>query len=282
MLILPIVNKNRVMNVSIRLKDAVKVRRGVCYDDAAQSEIIVNREKFSESSFKDSKDVSAAVDFIRSKSLLHPRSFLVTTKEENDSSRYDVYEVAQPPKKVNDNLDKLYSKAITDLQKEIPGVKNRGRYVSFKELGIDEHLTNEKIAKLQNIVKNVRDESEWPRLFDEAGIADLSDTIDFINNFECTIISDSTIPESSLQDTLNAMEILNTREYRNLNKYYSRAKSNTDIYTKISYISKIIYDQPLTIINSNKPKQLIKKKDEVDYKRAVYKNGEEIDNKRAA
>ena len=98
MLILPIVNKNRVMNVSIRLKDAVKVRRGVRYDDALPSEIIVNREKFSESSFVDSKDVSAAADFIRSKSLLHPRSFLVTTKEENDSSRYDVYEVAQPPK----------------------------------------------------------------------------------------------------------------------------------------------------------------------------------------
>ena len=139
MLILPIVNKNRVMNVSIKLKDAVKVRRGVRYDDALPSEIIVNREKFSESSFGDSKDVSAAADFIRSKSLFHPRSFLVTTKEENDSSRYDVYEVAQPPKKVNDNLDKLYSKAITDLRKEIPGVKDRGRYVSFEELGIGKH-----------------------------------------------------------------------------------------------------------------------------------------------
>lgn len=265
MLILPIVNKNRVMNVSIRLKDAVKVRQGVCYDDASQSEIIVNREKFSESSFKDSKDVSAAVDFIRSKSLLHPRSFLVTTKEENNSSRYDVYEVAQPPKKVNDNLDKLYSKAITDLRKEIPGVKARGRYVSFEELGIDKHLTNEKIAKLQHIVKTERDESLWPRLFEEAGIADLSDTLDFINNFECTIISESTIPETSLQDTLNAMEVLNTREYRQLNKYYNRAKSNTDIYTKISYINKIIYDQPLTLINSSRPKQKIKTKDENEY-----------------
>ena len=268
MLILPIVNKNRVMNVSIRLKDAVKVRRGVCYDDASQSEIIVNREKFSESTFKDSKDVSAAVDFIRSKSLLHPRSFLVTTKEENDSSRYDVYEVAKPPKKVNDNLDKLYSKAITDLRKEIPGVKDRGRYVSFKELGIDEHLTNDKIAKLQQIVKEERNADNWPKLFEEAGIADLSETLDFINNFECTIISDSTIPEASLQDTLNSMSVINTREYRNLNKYYERAKSNTDIYTRISYINKIIYDEPLTLINSRgqNPKQLIKKKDEVERK----------------
>ena len=47
MLILPIVNKRRVMNVQIKLKDASKVRKGVCYDDAGESDIIVNREKFS-------------------------------------------------------------------------------------------------------------------------------------------------------------------------------------------------------------------------------------------
>ena len=57
MLILPIVNKRRVMNVQIKLKDASKVRKGVCYDDAGESDIIVNREKFSESSFKNSKTV---------------------------------------------------------------------------------------------------------------------------------------------------------------------------------------------------------------------------------
>ena len=64
------------------------------------------------------------------------------------------------------------------------------------------------------------------------------------------------------------MADLNTREFRQLNKYYSRAKSNTDIYTKISYINKIIYDQPLTLINSRRqnPKQLIKKKDESEYR----------------
>lgn len=258
------------MNVAIKLKDATKIRHGVHSDNALQSEIIVNREKFSESSFKDSKDVSAAVDFIRSKSLLYPRNFLVTTKEEVNSSLYDVYEVAQPPKKVNDNLDKLYSKAITDMQKEIPGVENRGRYISFEELGIDKHITNEKIARLQQIVREERDSTVWPEKFQEAGIADLSDTLDFINNFECTIISDSTIPETSLQDTISALEAINTREFRNLNKYYTRAKSNTDIYTKISYINKLIYDEPLSLINSRQTqKKLIKKKEENDYKKAA-------------
>ena len=264
MLIVPIVNNKRVMNVQIRLKNASKIREGVSYDDAKESDIIVNREKFSESSFVESRDAKAPTDFVRSKSLLYPRSFLITTKEEKDSSLYDVYEVAPPPKKVNDSLDKLYGKALTDLRKEIPGVKNRGRYVSFEKLGLHVHLTEEKITQLQHIIKE-HDESEWPRLFQEAGIADLGETVDFLDNFECKILSDHTIPEESLQDTLKAMEAINTRDYRHLKNYYHMAKKNTDIYTKISYISKMLYDKPLVLSQSKgqNPKQLIKKKDEV-------------------
>ena len=164
MLVLPIVNKRRVMNVQIRLKNAEKIRKGVAYDDAVESEIIVNREKFSESSYSTSKDENAPIDFIRSKSILYPRNFLVTTKEENDSHIHlifleSLYEVSQPPKSVSRSLDTLYSKAINDMRKEIPGVQTRGRYISFEELGLDEHLTDEKIASLQKIVKEVRDTS---------------------------------------------------------------------------------------------------------------------------
>ena len=75
MLVLPIVNKGRVMNAEIRLKKASKIRKSVCYEDAKPSDIIVNREKFSESIFGKSKDVNAPIDFIRSKSLLYPRRF---------------------------------------------------------------------------------------------------------------------------------------------------------------------------------------------------------------
>ncbi len=257
------------MNVEVKLRNARKIRSKVSYDDACESEIIVNSEKFSESSFKDSKDINAPIDFIRSKSLLYPRNFLVTTKEENDSNLYDVYEVAPPPNKVNDSLDKLYSKAITDMRKEIPGSEKRGRYVSFEQLGIGKYLTEEKIASLQRIVKEERDESLWPKKFQEAGIADLSDTLDFVNNFECTVLSDTSIPEESLQDTLKALSAINTRDYKHLNKYYQMAKSNTEIYTKISYINKIIYDKPLALIQSKKQaqKSLVKKMDEVEHRK---------------
>ena len=271
MLILPIVNKNRVMNVAIKLRNAEKIRHGVCYDDALQSEIIINREKFSESSFKDSRDENAPIDFIRSRSILYPRNFLVTTKEESDSSLYDVYEVAQPPRKVNDSLDKLYSKAITDLRKEIPGKKKRGRYVSFRDLGIDKSLSNEKIAALQKIIKEERNSSNWGQKFAAAGIADLPETADFLNHFECTVLTDTTIPEESLQDTLKALSSINTRDYRNLKKYYRMAQSNADIYTKISYISKIVYDKPLSLrhSNSSKQKQYVKRMEDGDYSKAA-------------
>ena len=269
MLVLPIINKGRVMNAEIKLKKATKIRKSVCYEDAKPSEIIVNREKFSESSFVNSKDVNAPIDFIRSKSLLYPRRFLVTTKEESNSNAYDVYEVPQPPKSVNKNLDKLYSKAITDMRKEIPRSPKRGRYISFEELGMDEQLSDEKIARLQRIVKDYP-ESEWPRLFDEAGIMELTDVIRFLNHFECTVIADTSIPEESLQDTLKAMSALNTRDYRNLKKYYRTAKGNTGIYTKMSYVNKLVNGKPLTLIQAkDRPKQLIKKKDEIDYPKAA-------------
>ena len=270
MLILPIVNKKRVMNVEVRLKNAEKIRKGVSFDDANESEIIINREKFSLSSFSDLKDAMAPIDFIRSKTLLYPRSFLVTTKENAESKLYDVYEVAPPPKKINDNLDRLYSKAILDMVKEIPGSEKRGRYLSFENIGIDKHLSNDKIATLQRIIRENRDTSMWPRLFQEAGVADLSDTIDFIKNFECTVLSDTSISEDSLEETLKALSNIHTRDYKNLNNYYKMAKSNTDIYTRINYINKILYDKPLSLIRAKKQdaKKLIKKRNEVLEKNA--------------
>ena len=106
-------------------------------------------------------------------------------------------------------------------------------------------------------------DSKWPEIFEKEGIADVGNTLDFINNFECTVVSDTTIPESSMQDTLKSLEIINTRDYKNLNNYYKMAKRNAAIYTKISYINKIMYDKPLTLIQSEKQKQLVKKPNEV-------------------
>ena len=267
MLILPMINRNRVMNVELSLKDALKVKEGVHYDDAEESDIIVNNEKFSNSLFKNNEK-NGQIDFIRSKSILYPRNFLVTTKQNSSSAKYDVYELPQPPRKVNDSLETLYNKSIVDIQKEIPGVKNRGRYVSFKDLGFEEHLDEERIASLQKVMKEGQDNEEFGTKLKEAGVEEIVDIIDFFNIYSCTVLSDSVIPEDSLQDTLTALSPINTRDYRNLKKYYETAKSNTEIYTKLSYVNKLLYDKPLTLQQS-KPKILIKKKDEVEHKNAA-------------
>lgn len=267
MLILPIVSGKRVINVEIRLKSADKIRRSVTHDkENMHSNIIVNRERFSDSSFASSKDVNAPIDFIRSKSILYPRSFLVTTKKSDDSS-FDVYEVGQPPRKISDGLDELYSKAILDIKNEVPDRGKRGRYVSLEDLGFAEYLGDEKIARLQELVRdgsgNLGDKLR------EAGLTDLIELVDFFNNFECCSIEDSSISESSLEESIKALGVINSRDYRNLKKYYKMAKSNSNIYTKISYISKIVYDKPLTIFDrSERAKQLVKTYDERELKNA--------------
>ena len=263
MLILPILNKNRIMNVELRIKDASKIKKDVRYEDTNESEIIVNKEKFTESIFATSKDGKAPIDFIRSKSILYPRNFLITTKKQ-DRNNYDIYELTQPPKKVSDGFDELYSKAITDLRKEIPGKQNRGRYVSFEDLGIDKDITDDKISTLQKTIKGRKD-NDFGEQLKEAGVLDLQEKIEFFNHFECKVLSDSIVPEESLQETLTALSSINTRDYRNLKKYYKMAKANTDVFMKISFINKILYDKPLTIVHTNKQKQLVKKKEETDY-----------------
>ena len=89
-------------------------------------------------------------------------------------------------------------------------------------------------------------------MFAEAGVEDLSETVDFMSHFECIVLSDTTIPEDSLQDTLKALSNIQTRDYKNLKNYYQMAQSNTEIYTRISYIHKLLYDKPLTLIQAAK------------------------------
>lgn len=254
MLILPIVNRNRVLNVEVKLKTADRIRTGVRLSDVGESEVMINNQKLSDSSYKDDRTDGAALEFIRANSMRFRRNYLITTRTEASSSLYDVYEVEQPPKRINDGLDKLYISAITDMRKEIPGNK-RGRYVSFEKLGVGQHLTDEKLQRLQDIICKVSEPSELPVLLERAGVIDLVETLDFIRVFDCTVIEDTSIAEDTLQGMIESLRKLNTRESRNLASYYNMALSNRDIYSKISTINKMVYDKPLQLIQSKKQKQ---------------------------
>ena len=271
MLILPIVNKNRVLNVRVKLKGTEKIRSAIMFPGAPESDVIVNGKKLSESHSFDSREKNATINFIRNNSILYPRNFLVTTRMVADSDVYDVYEVGQPPRKINDSLDELYDLALTDIRKEIPGIK-RGRYLSFKKIGLDEVLTDEKIQMLERIVGDVKDSSQWPGLFEKAGIGDLPKILEFLNNFDCTVVEHTSIKEEDVEHIITTLEPLCTRETRNFISYYNTAMVNRDIYGKLSYINKLLYGRPLSLIQSNaqRQKQLVKTSDtELEYTRNV-------------
>lgn len=257
MLILPIVNRNRVLNVEVKLKTADKIRTGVKFSDACESDVIVNGQRFSDSSYKGDKSDKAVLEFIRTNSLRYKRNYLITTREVDSTSLYDVYEVEQPPRKVNDALDSLYVGAITDMRKEIPGNK-RGRYLSLEKHGIGDILTDEKIETLGVVTRNASSALELDTMLDKAGITDLVDTLEFLKLFDCTVVEDTSINEETLQSMVDSLKKLNTRESRNLASYYNMALRNRDIYSKLSTINKMVYGKPLTLIQSKRQKQLVK------------------------
>ena len=75
-----------------------------------------------------------------------------------------------------------------------------------------------------------------------------------------------------IEHMINTLEPLCTRETRNLMSYYNTAIKNKDIYAKLSYINKVLYGKPLSLIQSQsqRQKQLVKTSDvENDYTRNV-------------
>ena len=262
MLILPMTNKKKILNVELKLKGVTKVKEKVHYKGIEEKEIVVSRACFSNSTYE-SKETSY-LEFIRNRSVNYPHPFFVTTKYQKNTNQYDVYELKQPPKKVNNNLDTLYGRVLLDLMNEIPGEEHRGRYISLEKLGIGDILTNEKILKLQRIISTEKDTSKWDTLFQQEEVYDLVETLNFLHSFRCILLKGS-ITEENFQDNLSIFENIHTREYRNLKNYYEIAQSNTIIYSRLAYIHKLLYDKPFTFIES--PKKFIKKREEKEYER---------------
>ena len=91
-----------------------------------------------------------------------------------------------------------------------------------------------------------------------------------MNTFDAKIIAETTIPEDSLSDVLKALEVINTRDSRNLRKYYNTALDNQEIYSKLSYINKLVFNRPFLIKTKNEyNKQFVKTKNESEYDNAA-------------
>lgn len=269
MLVLPIVNRNRILNVRISLKSATKIRTDVEVDNLLSSDIIVNGKSFNTSLFKDSKDKKTIMEFIRNNSILYKKNVLITTKMRSNRNRYDVYEVLLPPRRINEATDDLYVRTILDLQKELPDTI-KGKYLSFEEIGLGEVFSDVKISKLKSIV-NANPASSWERLFLENGLMDMIETLDFLRIFDCTVVGEATIPEETMQQVLASFGKIHTRDTKSLNRYYSMAEENRDIYAKMTYVSKLVYGKPLDLIQSEsqKNRQLVKKDENWESKKSA-------------
>ncbi len=258
MLILPIVNRKRILNVCIRIKDARKVNEKVHLPGVNNSDIIVNEHMFSRSVYNESNEnlKKSVVDFIRNNSLLYRRNFTVTTKDVSGTDAYDVYRVDYPLNRVNDSLEFLYGAAVTDMMMETPD-KPRGKYISLRDLGFDDFLTDEKILKLDRITSTTTDGIELDKLYRENGVDDLARTIEFMNLFDCTVVSEASIPEDVFTGVLDSFKKIRTRDAKSMQRYYNIALDNKDIYSKLSQINKILYNRPYSLIGSMSQKKAV-------------------------
>lgn len=270
MLVMPILNTSkdgiaRIYNVEIRLKTAIKVKTETSIKDFEEADVIVNGSSFKKSIFNTkNQENNVIVNFIRNKNYRsNKKDFLITTRNYSNSSLYDLYSVEIPPRKVTTGLDNLYGKTIIDMQKEIPNIK-RGRYVALSKLGIDEHLTEERLAKLKYGSETAKDEKELEYLILSNNLGDLKATVDFIKLFDFQVISESTILESQVTDLINLLEKTHTREFRNLDSYYNMAKENKVIYKKLSKLNQILYGKPINLIQKReKGKVFVKTSDTI-------------------
>lgn len=268
MVVMPILNTNknnvtRIYNVEVKLKNANMVRESVRLKNIKESDIIIGGLSFNDSIYNvKNKEDNAVVNFIRNTNLrCHKEEFLVTTRTHSDSNLYDLYSIEIPPKKITSGLDNLLGKILLDIQKKIPDRK-RGRYISLRRLGVDDHITNEKLEKLQYIVKNSRDKSRWKYLFFTNGISNLKDTLDFLQLFEFTIIDEATMREDKFKELLTTFRYTEGKDYRNLRNYYEIAKENQEVYQLLTYMNRLIYDKPLNLITSKKKSKVLVKANE--------------------
>ena len=268
MLVMPILNTSkdgttRIYNVEVKLKTATKVKENTKLKGYEEADVIVNGSSFKKSIFNTkNQENNVVVNFIRNSNYRSDKKdFLITTRHNSYSNLYDLYSVEMPPKKVTAGLDNLYGKAIIDIQKKIPDIR-RGRYVVLSELGIDDHITDERLTKLKDVVNLAKNDEEFEYLVLANNLGDLKSTLDFIKIFDFKIIDESIILESQVTDLIGLLENTYTRESRNLSSYYEIARSNKESYRRISKLSKIICGKPINLIHrEEKEKVFVKTQD---------------------
>lgn len=256
MLVLPIVNRNRILNVKICFKAAKKIKKSVKYNDVQASDIVVNNIIFSQSVYHNEKVAANNImKFIRNSSVMNKGTFFVSTKEEDDSDLYDVYEIDYPGTKVTEGLDDLFGSVVLDLKNKIPD-REKGRYVDFERLGITDHITEEKLEKLAFIANHV--DENYHKAIIENGLESMIQTLSFLELFDCVVIEKSSIKLDDFQKVLNILNNIHSKDSKILNNYLNIALANQEAYSKLSKLYNIVYNESFSWIHSHSDKVKVK------------------------
>lgn len=254
--IVPIVNRGRILNVRIRLKSCKKIKEKVKIDDIHANDIIVNNVAFSTSHYQmENAQAIAIMKFIRNHSMMRKNSFLVSTKEEDHSNLYDLYEIDYPFDKITNGLDELFGSMILDLKNGIPD-RDKGRYIDFEKMGITNHITDEKLERLSFIANHVSEHYQDSII--ENDLEDLIDTLKFLDLFDCEVIEKSSIKIEDFQKVLNFLGTIHSKDFRGLVNYYHTALANQRVYSRLSCLYNIVYNDSLKWIKSSKDKVKVK------------------------
>lgn len=253
MLILPIINKNRILNVCFKLKNTEIIGS----DDVNPSDIVINNLKFS------NYNKVSQYDFIVNNAYRNSSNIKINTLSRSNSKTYDIYKVSGPVKSDSLMINKLYDRCITDIRKMVPDI-NKGRYLVLSECGFDK-ITDGDIASLESIVRTVKDSSRWSTLIEGAGLGYLIDIINGLNMFEGIVIDNSTVLEDDYKKVMKVFNKINSRDKHNIDRYYSISYSNMEIYNRLNTISKLVTGNSLNLIKSKRQlseeKKILEKKD---------------------
>lgn len=266
MVAMPIINKGRIMNIRIGLKDVDKVNRKVNYRNIQPSDIIGATNTFMNSSFNTKyQEASDVTEFIRIANIHNSTDVLISTKFYRDFSAYDLYQVSPISlKKVTTGLDNLYGSLILDLKNEIPD-SSKGKNIDLEKLGVTKHITDEKLDLLQTIASDIKDGNvtHLQKALNENGLGDLIETLEFIKLFHCEVIPKTSVSIDIFLKVLNCVNAVNSKEARELNNFYRMAVNNMHAYSRLSRLHNIVYGDSFDWIHTNKDKTMVKKADEV-------------------
>lgn len=247
MIVLPILNRGRVLNVKVELKNVNKIAKGINTFNIASSDIVINNNRYSESFHsKDIATCKSVMNFIRSNSKASRSSILVSTKAD-EFGNYDIYEIKLSDEKVSDGIDNLIGTLILDLKNEKSNQK--GRYLDLFKLGVFDLITEDKLNSLEYAKDNM-ERLNISKYIDDNNLRSLFKLVNCMDDFNFTVIKKSVMKEENFLELINFLEPTNSKDYNSLINYYDLAKSNQNEYSKLSYLYKTVNNKPLDLIHT--------------------------------